>query len=57
MLKSKNCRGDFEYQITKPYLSVLRLKPRNRHPWFCGQTKKTVATDFEAKLRKTVPWF
>jgi hypothetical protein len=34
MLKSKNCRGDFEYQITKPYLSVLRLKPRNRHPWF-----------------------
>jgi hypothetical protein len=32
--KPRNCRGDFETQITKPGLSVLRLKPENRRPWF-----------------------
>jgi hypothetical protein len=64
--KLRNCRGDFEAQITKPELPVLRLKPGNPPPpWFCGSTKKpitgfeakpeeTVATSFQAKLEKTV---
>jgi hypothetical protein len=64
--KSKNRRGDFEAQIIKPKLSVLRPKPRNPSPpWFRGSTKKptagfevkpeeTVATSFEAKLEKTI---
>jgi hypothetical protein len=30
--KPRNCRGDFEAQITKPKLPVLRLKPRNPPP-------------------------
>jgi hypothetical protein len=64
--KPRNRRGDFEAQITKPELPVLRLKPGNPPPpWFWGSTKKptasfeakpreTVATSFEAKLEKTV---
>jgi hypothetical protein len=64
--KPKNCRGDFETQITKPKLSVLRPKPENPPPpWFWGSTKKsttgfevklgeTVASNFEVKLEKTV---
>jgi hypothetical protein len=33
--KPRNCRGDFEAQITKPELPVLRPKPRNPSPpWF-----------------------
>jgi hypothetical protein len=64
--KPRNHRGDFEAQITKPELSVLRPKPKNPPPpWFWGSTKKptadfeakpgeTVATSFEAKLEKTV---
>jgi hypothetical protein len=64
--KPRNFRGDFEAQITKPELPVLRPKPRNPpQPWFWGSTKKptagfeaepgeTVATSFEAKLEKTV---
>jgi hypothetical protein len=64
--KPRNRRGDFEAQITKPELSVLRLKPGNPPlPWFWGSTKKptigfeakpkkTVGTSFEAKLMKTV---
>jgi hypothetical protein len=34
ILKSKprNCRDDFEAQITKPKLSILRPKPENRRP-------------------------
>jgi hypothetical protein len=59
-------RGDFETQITKPELPILRPKPRNPPPpWFWASTKKpivdfeakpgeTVATSFEAKLEKTV---
>jgi hypothetical protein len=66
MPKSRNRHGDFEVQITKPELSVLRPKPGNPPPsWFWGSTKKpttgfkaklreTVATSFEAKLEKTV---
>jgi hypothetical protein len=64
--KPGNRRGDFEAQITKPELSVLRPKLENPPPtWFSGSTKKpsagfeakpgeTIATSFEAKLEKTV---
>jgi alkanesulfonate monooxygenase SsuD/methylene tetrahydromethanopterin reductase-like flavin-dependent oxidoreductase (luciferase family) len=64
--KPRNRRGDFEAQITKPELPVLRPKPRNPPPpWFWGSTKKsttgfeaklgeTIATSFEAKLEKTI---
>jgi hypothetical protein len=64
--KPKNCRGDFEAQITKWKLPVLRPKPGNPPPpLFWGSTKKptadfeakpgeTVTTSFEAKLEKTV---
>jgi hypothetical protein len=64
--KLRNRCGDFEAQITKPELLVLRLKPGNPPPpWFWGSTKKpttdfeakpgeTVAASFEAKLEKTV---
>jgi hypothetical protein len=64
--KPRNRRDDFEAQITKPELSVLRHNPENPPPpWFCGSTKKlttgfeakpgeTVTTTFDAKLEKTV---
>jgi hypothetical protein len=64
--KPRNRRSDFEAQITKPELPVLRSKPENPPPpCFLGSTKKltigfeakpgeTVATSFEAKLEKTV---
>jgi hypothetical protein len=64
--KPRNHHGDFEDQITKPELPILRPKPGNPPPpWFWGSTKKptigfeakpreTVATCFEAKLEKTV---
>jgi hypothetical protein len=57
---------DFEAQITKPKLPVLRPKPGNPPPpWFWSSTKKsttgfeakpgkTVASSVEAKLEKTV---
>jgi hypothetical protein len=63
--KPRNCRVDFEAQITKPELPVLRTKPENPPPpSFWGSTKKlitgfevkpgeTVATGFEPKLEKT----
>jgi hypothetical protein len=65
-LKPRNCHGDFEDQIIKPELSVLRPKPGNPSPpWFWCSTKKptagfevkpgeTVATSFDVKLEKTV---
>jgi hypothetical protein len=64
--KPRTCRGDFDAQITKPELPILRPKPGNPPPpWFWGSTKKptasfeakpgeTVTTSFEAKLEKTV---
>jgi hypothetical protein len=64
--KLRNCRNDFEAQITKPELPVLRPKSGNSlPPWFWGSTKKpitgfevkpgeTIATSFETKLAKTV---
>jgi hypothetical protein len=52
--KPRNCRGDFEHQITKPELPVLRPKLGNSPaPWFWGSTKKLTA-GFEAKPRETV---
>jgi alkanesulfonate monooxygenase SsuD/methylene tetrahydromethanopterin reductase-like flavin-dependent oxidoreductase (luciferase family) len=52
--KPRNHRGDFESQIIKPELSVLRPKPGNpAPPWFSGSTKKPT-TDFEAKLGETI---
>jgi hypothetical protein len=41
--KPRNCHGDFEVQITKPELPVLRPKPG-----------ETIATGFEVKPEKTV---
>jgi hypothetical protein len=64
--KPRNCRGNFETQITKPELLVSRPKPENpQPPWSWGSTKKptidfkaklgeTVTTSFEVKLEKTV---
>jgi hypothetical protein len=64
--KPRNRRGDFETQITKPELTVLRPKLKNPPPpWFWGSTKKpaagfeaklgeTITTSFEAKLEKIV---
>jgi hypothetical protein len=64
--KLRNRRGNFEAQITKPELPILRPKPGNPPPsWFWSSTKKppagfevklgeTVATSFEEKLEKTV---
>jgi hypothetical protein len=64
--KPRNRRDDFEAQISKPKLPVLRPKSRNPLPtWFWGSTKKpttgfkakpseTVATSFEVKLEKIV---
>jgi hypothetical protein len=64
--KSRNRHGNFEAQITKPELSVLRPKSRNPPPpWFWGSTKKPtagfetkpkklVATSFKVKLEKIV---
>jgi hypothetical protein len=52
--KLRNRCGDFEVQITKPELPVLRPKPGNPPPpWFWGSTKKPTA-DFEAKPGETV---
>jgi hypothetical protein len=63
--KSRNRHGDFDTQITKPELLVLRPKLGNPPPpWFWGSTKKptasfeakpgeTIATGFEAKPVKT----
>jgi hypothetical protein len=64
--KPRNHRDDFDAQITKPELPILRHKLGNPPlPWFWGSTKKpttgfeakpekTVTTSFEAKLMKTV---
>jgi hypothetical protein len=64
--KPRNRHGDFDVQITKLKLPVLRPKLENPPPpWFWGSTKKLtvgfeakpgeiVATTFETKLEKTV---
>jgi hypothetical protein len=41
-------------QITKLQLPVLRPKLGNPSRWFWGQTTRTVATNFEAKLGETI---
>jgi hypothetical protein len=65
-LKLRNRRGDFEGQIIKPELSILRHKPENPPPpWFGSSTMKptgrfeikpgeAVATSFKVKLKKIV---
>jgi hypothetical protein len=62
--KPRNRRSDFETQITKPELPVLRPKLENPPPpWFWGSNKKptigfevkpgeTVTISFETKLKK-----
>jgi hypothetical protein len=52
--KPRNHRANFMGQITKPQLPVLRPKQGKPSEWFWGQTTKTVATGFEAKLGETV---
>jgi hypothetical protein len=64
--KPRNRRGDFEAQIIKSELPVLRFKSGNPpSPWFWGSNRKltvgfkakpgeTVTTSFDAKLEKTV---
>jgi hypothetical protein len=64
--KPKNRRCDFETQITKPKIPILRPKSGNPPaPYFLGSNKKPtasfeaksgeiVATSFKAKLEKTV---
>jgi hypothetical protein len=64
--KPRNHRGDFEVQITKPDMLILRPKPGNpsHQVWsqtrenyrrrLCGQTGENRATCFEAKPKKTV---
>jgi hypothetical protein len=64
--KPRNRHGDFEVQITKLELPILRPKPGNPPPpWFLASTKKlttgfeakpgeTVATSFKAKLEKII---
>jgi hypothetical protein len=52
--KSRNHRGDFVGQITKPQLPVLTPKPGNPSKWLWCQTTRTVATGFEAKPGETV---
>jgi hypothetical protein len=61
-----NNRGNFEAQISKIELSVLRTKLKNSPPpWFWGSTKKptvgfeaksgeTIAISFDVKLEKTI---
>jgi hypothetical protein len=63
--QTKNRSGDFEAQIIKPELLILRPKlgnpshlgfeaqPRNPTTGFEDKPEETVATSFEAKLAKT----
>jgi hypothetical protein len=54
MPKPRNRCGDFDAQITKPRLPVLRPKPGNPPPpWLCGSSKKLI-TGFEAKPGETI---
>jgi hypothetical protein len=68
--KPRNHCGDFEAQITKPELPVLRPKPgnpchqfwgqtgRNCRNWFWGQTRENHPSGFEAKPLTNHPsWF
>jgi hypothetical protein len=56
--KPINRCGDFEAQIIKPKLSVLKPKPGNPSHWFWGQTGRSHPSGFEAKpLINCRPWF
>jgi hypothetical protein len=53
--KPRNRHGDFEAQITKPKLLVLRPKPGETVATsFEAKLEKTITTSFEAKLEKIV---
>jgi hypothetical protein len=53
--KPRNRRGDFEAQIIKSTLLVLRPKQKTQTTGFEAKPGETVATDFKAKPEKTVP--
>jgi hypothetical protein len=53
--KPRNYRGNFEPQITKAYLSVLRSKPENHHHGFEAKPRETVTISFKAKTVQTIP--
>jgi hypothetical protein len=53
--KPRNRRGDFEAQIIKSALLVLRPKQKTQATGFEAKLGETVATDFKAKPEKTVP--
>jgi hypothetical protein len=49
--KPRNRRGNFEAQITKLKLSVLRPKSKNRWHWFWGSIKKTALLIFMCMIQ------
>jgi hypothetical protein len=49
--KPRNRRGNFEAQITKLKLSVLRPKSKNRWHWFWGSIKKTTLLIFMCMIQ------
>jgi hypothetical protein len=56
--KPRNHHDDFEAQITKPELPVLRPKPEKPTYRFWGQTRENRPSGFEAKpLTNRHPWF
>jgi hypothetical protein len=52
--KPRNYHGDFDAQITKLKLPVLRPKPRNPPPPGVGGSTKKPTTGFEAKPREII---
>jgi hypothetical protein len=52
--KPRNCRGDFEAQITKPRCRFWGPNRETRATSFEVKLGETVATDFEVKPEKTV---
>jgi hypothetical protein len=57
-LKPMNRHGDFEDQITKPELPVLRHKPRNPSHRFWGQIERNRRPWFwgSIKMKRLVRW-
>jgi hypothetical protein len=54
--KPRNCHGDFKTQIIKPYLPVLRPKPKKPSTTLVLRlNQKIIVTDFEAKPKKPSP--
>jgi hypothetical protein len=57
MPKPRNRRGDFEAQITKPELSVLRPKPENPPPVLRPNREKPSPPVLRPNQRKSSEWF